>query len=178
VARWQPTTGRSRPAAQPAVAARGAAAIVLIAVGFRWVPPARRADQISSELALHDYQTNLDADQVIKLVHELTTEIHAKVCLTDHLAPQPRRPRRTIADSAVRGRPREWSDGNVAVGAADRDGARPHAGGEGRRGHDLPSWLCVYSGYSADEGDRAGRVVQDRLAHGTEEQAGKTTNTT
>ena len=35
---------------------------------------ARRADQISSELALHDYQTNVDADQLIKSVR-LTTEL-------------------------------------------------------------------------------------------------------
>jgi len=40
---------------------------------------ARRADQISSELAMHDYQTNLDADQVIKSVHQLVTEIHTSV---------------------------------------------------------------------------------------------------
>jgi uncharacterized membrane protein len=40
---------------------------------------ARRADQISSELAVHDYQTNVEADQVIKAVHQLTTEIHAQV---------------------------------------------------------------------------------------------------
>jgi uncharacterized membrane protein len=40
---------------------------------------ARRTDQISSELALHDYQTNLEADQVIKAVHQLTSEIHAQV---------------------------------------------------------------------------------------------------
>jgi uncharacterized membrane protein len=43
---------------------------------------ARRADQISSELALHDYQTNVDADQLIKAVHQLTTEIHATVVPT------------------------------------------------------------------------------------------------
>jgi uncharacterized membrane protein len=40
---------------------------------------ARRADQISSELALHDYQTNLHADQLIRAVHQLTSEIHATV---------------------------------------------------------------------------------------------------
>jgi uncharacterized membrane protein len=40
---------------------------------------ARRADQISSELAQHDYQTNLEADRVIKAVHRLTAEIHAQV---------------------------------------------------------------------------------------------------
>ena len=39
---------------------------------------ARRADQISSELALHDYQTNVDADTLIRSVRDLTTEIHAK----------------------------------------------------------------------------------------------------
>jgi uncharacterized membrane protein len=40
---------------------------------------ARRADQISSELAVHDYQTNVEADQLIKAVHRLTEEIHAQV---------------------------------------------------------------------------------------------------
>jgi uncharacterized membrane protein len=40
---------------------------------------ARRSDQISSELAVHDYQTNVDADQLIRAVHQLTSEIHAKV---------------------------------------------------------------------------------------------------
>ncbi len=40
---------------------------------------ARRTDQISSELAVHDYQTNVEADSLIKAVHQLTTEIHAKV---------------------------------------------------------------------------------------------------
>ena len=40
---------------------------------------ARRADQISAELAMHDYQTNVDADLVIKEVHRLTTEIHATI---------------------------------------------------------------------------------------------------
>jgi len=39
---------------------------------------ARRADQISSELALHDYQTNVDADTLIRSVRDLTTEIHTK----------------------------------------------------------------------------------------------------
>jgi uncharacterized membrane protein len=59
---------------------------------------ARRTDQISAELALHDYQTNLEADQVIKAVHQLTTEIHATVCplpaaRTAIVAPQPTGPR-------------------------------------------------------------------------------------
>ena len=40
---------------------------------------ARRADQISSELAIHDYQTNVDADKLIRAVHALTTEIHSTV---------------------------------------------------------------------------------------------------
>jgi uncharacterized membrane protein len=40
---------------------------------------ARRADQISSELAAHDYQTNVEADRIIKAVHQMTAEIHAKV---------------------------------------------------------------------------------------------------
>jgi len=40
---------------------------------------ARRTDQISSELAVHDYQTNVEADQLIKAVHRLTTEIHTHV---------------------------------------------------------------------------------------------------
>jgi uncharacterized membrane protein len=39
---------------------------------------ARRSDQISSELAMHDYQTNVDADHLIKAVHQLTSEIHDK----------------------------------------------------------------------------------------------------
>ena len=40
---------------------------------------ARRSDQISAELATHDYQTNLEADQMIKAVHQLTREIHERV---------------------------------------------------------------------------------------------------
>jgi uncharacterized membrane protein len=40
---------------------------------------ARRSDQISAELAMHDYQTNIEADQMIKAVHQLTAEIHAQV---------------------------------------------------------------------------------------------------
>ncbi len=40
---------------------------------------ARRADQVSSELAVHDYQTNVEADAIIKAVHQLTVEVHAKV---------------------------------------------------------------------------------------------------
>jgi uncharacterized membrane protein len=40
---------------------------------------ARRADQISAELAMHDYQTNVEADAIIKEVRQLTSEIHARV---------------------------------------------------------------------------------------------------
>jgi uncharacterized membrane protein len=47
---------------------------------------ARRSDQISSELAVHDYQTNVEADHLIKAVHQLTTEIHAVVVAHQHAA--------------------------------------------------------------------------------------------
>jgi uncharacterized membrane protein len=40
---------------------------------------ARRQDQISSELALHDYETNEEADTIVKAIHQLTKAIHAKV---------------------------------------------------------------------------------------------------
>jgi uncharacterized membrane protein len=40
---------------------------------------AKRADQISAELAVHDYETNTEADEIIKSVHELTKEIHQRV---------------------------------------------------------------------------------------------------
>jgi uncharacterized membrane protein len=38
---------------------------------------AKREDQISSELAKHDYDTNVEADRVVKAIHALTVEIHA-----------------------------------------------------------------------------------------------------
>ena len=38
---------------------------------------AKREDQISSELARHDYETNLDADRIVREIHALTVEIHA-----------------------------------------------------------------------------------------------------
>ena len=38
----------------------------------------KREDQISSELAHHDYDTNLEADRIVKEIHALTTEIHAR----------------------------------------------------------------------------------------------------
>jgi uncharacterized membrane protein len=37
---------------------------------------AKREDQISSELARHDYETNLEADRIVKEIHALTREIH------------------------------------------------------------------------------------------------------
>src|SRR5215510_8308894 len=49
---------------------------------------AKREDQISSELARHDYETNVEADRIVKAIHELTTkiagqtdEIHARIVL-------------------------------------------------------------------------------------------------
>ncbi len=43
---------------------------------------ARRADQISAELAMHDYETNVEADGIVKAIHQLTTEIHERVVTT------------------------------------------------------------------------------------------------
>src|SRR3954454_1279110 len=40
---------------------------------------AKREDQVSSELAQHDYETNLEADRIVKEIHSLTTEIHQHV---------------------------------------------------------------------------------------------------
>jgi uncharacterized membrane protein len=42
----------------------------------------KREDQISSELARHDYETNLEADRIVKEIHALTVEMHT-VLLTD-----------------------------------------------------------------------------------------------
>jgi uncharacterized membrane protein len=39
----------------------------------------KREDQISSELARHDYETNVEADEIVKSIHLLTREIHAHV---------------------------------------------------------------------------------------------------
>ncbi len=44
---------------------------------------ARRSDQISAELASHDYQTNLDAAEMIKTIEALTNEIHQSVVGND-----------------------------------------------------------------------------------------------
>lgn len=38
---------------------------------------AKREDQISSELARNDYETNLEADLIVKEIQTLTREIHA-----------------------------------------------------------------------------------------------------
>src|SRR5919108_2474821 len=46
---------------------------------------AKRTDQISSELAVHDYETNVEADRIVKAVHQLTQEIHTAV-----VKPRPR----------------------------------------------------------------------------------------
>ncbi len=40
---------------------------------------AKRQDQISSELAQHDYATNTEADAIVKSIKQLTTEIHQRV---------------------------------------------------------------------------------------------------
>src|SRR5690349_6311800 len=40
---------------------------------------AKRADQISAELAMHDYETNVEADKIVKAIHKLTKEIHDNV---------------------------------------------------------------------------------------------------
>ncbi len=40
---------------------------------------AKRSDQISSELAVHDYQTNLESDEIVKQIHLLTRELHERV---------------------------------------------------------------------------------------------------
>jgi uncharacterized membrane protein len=44
---------------------------------------AKREDQISSELAMHDYQTNVEADAIVKSIQQLTTEIHQRVVLDE-----------------------------------------------------------------------------------------------
>jgi uncharacterized membrane protein len=41
---------------------------------------AKRSDQIAAELANHDYQTNLEADAIVKSIHSLTREIHDHLC--------------------------------------------------------------------------------------------------
>ena len=36
----------------------------------------KREDQISSELAQHDFETNIEAERIVKAIHALTVEIH------------------------------------------------------------------------------------------------------
>jgi uncharacterized membrane protein len=43
---------------------------------------AKRQDQISSELAVHDYETNVESDEIVKAIHRLTVEVHQRVCGT------------------------------------------------------------------------------------------------
>jgi uncharacterized membrane protein len=40
---------------------------------------AKRSDQIAAELAAHDYQTNLDAAEMIRAIQDMTAEIHGAV---------------------------------------------------------------------------------------------------
>jgi uncharacterized membrane protein len=40
---------------------------------------ARRQDQVASELAVHDYETNLEADRLVKEIHEMTQRIDARI---------------------------------------------------------------------------------------------------
>ena len=49
---------------------------------------AKRADGISSELAVHNYETNVEADQIVHSIHDLTREIHARICLENE-SPEP-----------------------------------------------------------------------------------------
>ncbi len=49
---------------------------------------AKRADQISSELARHDYETNVEADRIVKSIHELTVEIHRQVVSSSGSGPR------------------------------------------------------------------------------------------
>jgi len=44
---------------------------------------AKRADQISSELARHDYETDVEADETVKAIHLLTMEIHARLLVLE-----------------------------------------------------------------------------------------------
>lgn len=44
---------------------------------------AKREDQISSDLARHDYETNLEADKIVKEIRDLAREIHT------HTVPKP-----------------------------------------------------------------------------------------
>ena len=40
---------------------------------------AKRQDQLSSELAEHDYEVNQQTEDIVKAIHQLTSEIHGQV---------------------------------------------------------------------------------------------------
>ena len=40
---------------------------------------AKREDQVSSDLAHHDYETNLEAERIVKAIHKLTIELHQHI---------------------------------------------------------------------------------------------------
>ena len=40
---------------------------------------AKRQDQLSSELAEHDYEVNQQTEDIVKAIHQLTSEIHGRV---------------------------------------------------------------------------------------------------
>jgi uncharacterized membrane protein len=44
---------------------------------------ARRADQISAELALHDYTTNTETLEIIRRLEEITSDIQQRVRLAE-----------------------------------------------------------------------------------------------
>lgn len=49
---------------------------------------AKRQDQISSELALHDYETNQETDLIVKSIHSLTSDLHAAICGSSEQGPR------------------------------------------------------------------------------------------
>lgn len=53
---------------------------------------AKRSDQIASELAAHDYETNRDADEIVHAIHELTRAIAARVGATPAVVDGPQEP--------------------------------------------------------------------------------------
>jgi uncharacterized membrane protein len=53
---------------------------------------AKRQDQIASQLAMHDYETNIEADEIIKQVHALTVEIHQMMRATSNSNADPVQP--------------------------------------------------------------------------------------
>ena len=44
---------------------------------------AKREDQISSELARHDFETNVRAEQLVTDIHRMTSELHDRAFGTD-----------------------------------------------------------------------------------------------